>query len=126
MITFKEVNKKNMAAAVKVLTRVTKTSWPFGMAHIKEIQSCFSNWTVNDDLDWEWLDCIPFDFYCMEKEVQRLFVRNIILLQIQKSRPEVRILEQLIREREEAKMDRAFKLSSTKNFATWHNRIDDF
>jgi hypothetical protein len=64
---------------------------------------------VSADLDWEWVDCIPFDFYIMEQEVQILFVRDILLLQVCSSRPEVRRLERQIRNREEAKMDHAKK-----------------
>ncbi len=81
---------------------------------------------MSADLDWEWVDCIPIDFYTMEQEVQILFVRDILLLQVCSSRPEVRRLELQIRNREEAKMNHAKKKSLIKDFAAWHSAIDDF
>jgi hypothetical protein len=37
LLIYKKINKKKMAEAVKVLSYVTQTSWPYGMAHIREI-----------------------------------------------------------------------------------------
>ena len=52
------------------------------------------------DLDWEWVDCIPFEFHLMEKDVQKLFVRDILLVQVSKSkRFEICLLERQIRSR---------------------------
>ena len=69
---------------------------------------------------------MPFDFYMMKREVQHLFVRDIILLQVSESRLEVRKLEQLIRDRENEKMDRWEKYYLRKDFIRWHAEIDDF
>ena len=63
------------------------------MQHIKEIEQLIPGWTAFNNLDWKWFDCVPFDFYMMKREAQNLFVRDIILLQVSGSRPEVRTLE---------------------------------
>ncbi len=44
---------------------------------------------MNVDLEWEWIDFVPLDFYRMDSNVQKLFVRDIILQQIGESRPEI-------------------------------------
>jgi len=62
----------------------------------------------------------------MKREVQHLFVRDIILLQVSESRLEVRKLEQLIRERENENMDRWEKYYLAKDFIRLHAEIDDF
>ena len=115
-----------MATLVEVLSYVSHTKWPYGMNHIKEVEQLIPGWTALKNLDWKWFDCVPFDFYMMKREVQNLFVRDIILLQVSESRLEVRKLEQLIRERENENMDRWEKYYLAKDFIRWHAEIDDF
>jgi hypothetical protein len=59
---------------------------------------------VNVDLEWDWIDFVPLDFYLMDSNVKKLFVRDIILRQIGESRQEIVSFERQIRLREERKI----------------------
>ena len=62
----------------------------------------------------------------MDSNVQRLFVRDIILQQIGESRPEIVFFERQIRRREESKISYTRRNKLIQDFKRWHLAIDDF
>ena len=81
---------------------------------------------MNVDLEWEWIDFVPLDFHLMDSNVQKLFVRDIILQQIGESRPEIVSFERQIRRREERKISYARRKKLIQDFKRWHLAIDYF
>jgi hypothetical protein len=81
---------------------------------------------VNVDLEWDWIDFVPLDFYRMDRNVQKLFVRDIILQQIGESRPEIVFFERQIRRREERKISYTRRKKVIQDFRRWHLAIEDF
>ncbi len=81
---------------------------------------------MNVDLEWEWIDFVPLDFYRMDSNVKKLFVRDIILQQIGESRPEIVSFERQIRRKEDRKISYIGKKKLIQDFKRWHLAIDDF